>query len=66
MDPSPNRIVVEFDPGADLIAGQILAYGQQPRAYAGWTGLFAALRAATGEDSRVERATGVDEVGERS
>lgn len=41
-------IVLELDPGADPIAGQVRAPDQDPRAFTGWTGLFAALRAATG------------------
>ena len=48
-------IVLELDPGADPIAGQVRAPDQAPRAFTGWTGLFAALRAATGEGAGAAR-----------
>jgi hypothetical protein len=50
MEPLPGQIMVDLEPGADPIAGRVRAHGQDPRAFTGWTGLFAALRAATNED----------------
>ena len=49
MEPLPGQITVDLTPGADPIAGRVHAHDQDPRAFIGWTGLFAALRAATGE-----------------
>lgn len=50
MEPLPGQIMVDLDPGADPIAGRVHAHDRAPRAFTGWTGLFAALLAATGED----------------
>jgi hypothetical protein len=52
MEPLAGKIMVDLEPGADPIAGQVCAHGQQPRGFTGWTGLFAALRALTSEDGR--------------
>jgi hypothetical protein len=54
----PRRIVVELDPGADPIAGRVCTDGERTHAFTGWTGLFAALRTATGDDGRRDAATG--------
>jgi hypothetical protein len=37
-------VVVDLDPGTDPIAVHALAPDQLPRAFIGWTGVFAALR----------------------
>jgi hypothetical protein len=50
-------IVVDLDPDADPIAGSVQAPGQSPRAFTGWTGLFAALRAATAENGAAGAAS---------
>jgi hypothetical protein len=49
VDPVPTRIVVELKPGGAPITGRIHARAQASRPFTGWTGLFAALRAAAGE-----------------
>jgi hypothetical protein len=50
MAPRPERILVELDSGVYPIAGRVTA-GRQPAVlFSGWTGLFAVLRAAAGED----------------
>jgi hypothetical protein len=50
MEPLPGQIMVDLEPDADPIAGRVRAHDQDPRAFTGWTGLFAALLAATGQD----------------
>jgi hypothetical protein len=50
MDSDSLRIVVEVERGAIPISGQVRADGGTPRPFTGWTGLFAVLRAAAGED----------------
>jgi hypothetical protein len=50
MARSVASIVVDLDPDADPIAGSVQAPGQSPRAFTGWTGLFAALRAVTADN----------------
>jgi hypothetical protein len=50
MEPLPGQIMVDLEPGADPIAGRVRAHDQDPRAFTGWTGLFAALRAVTSEN----------------
>ena len=52
MDPNPARIVIEVDAAGSPIHGSVLADGQLVWSFTGWTGLFAALRAAVGEDPR--------------
>jgi hypothetical protein len=47
---APTRIVVELIPGAAPITGRVLAPAQESRPFTGWTGLFAALRAAAAND----------------
>jgi hypothetical protein len=54
----PASIVIDLHPDADPIAGHVSTDGQTPRGFTGWTGLFAALRAATGADGRRETTTG--------
>jgi hypothetical protein len=49
VDPAPTRIVVELNPGAVPITGRIHARAHPSQPFTGWTGLFAALRAAAGE-----------------
>jgi hypothetical protein len=58
MDRLTGRVIIDFDRRADPIAGCIHAGDGSPRSFAGWTGLFAALRAATSEDARGQGATG--------
>jgi hypothetical protein len=50
MARSVASIVVDLDPDADPIAGSVQAPGQSPRAFTGWTGLFAVLRDLTAEN----------------
>jgi hypothetical protein len=50
MDSAPLCIVIEVESGVVPIRGQVRADGETPRPFTGWTGLFAALRAVTGED----------------
>jgi hypothetical protein len=50
MDPNPARIVIELDAAGSPIRGSVRAEGHLVRPFTGWTGLFAALRAAVGED----------------
>jgi hypothetical protein len=56
MAPGPTEIVIEFDPRAVPISGHIRADRGTPLAFTGWTGLFAALRAAAGEEVAERRA----------
>ncbi|HEX2028905.1 MAG TPA: hypothetical protein VHF25_12995 [Nitriliruptorales bacterium] len=53
MDPNPARIVIEFDAAGSPITGRVLALAQESRPFTGWTGLFAALRAAAANDGRL-------------
>jgi hypothetical protein len=45
-----TQIVIDLDPVSEPIAGHVHADGQTPRAFTGWTGLFAVLHAAVAED----------------
>jgi hypothetical protein len=59
MDAAPGRIEIELDPGAVPITGHVHARGEAVRPFTGWTALFAALRAAVGEEGVARgRATG--------
>jgi hypothetical protein len=58
VDPAPTRIVVELVPGVAPITGRIHARAQASRPFTGWTGLFAALRTATGEGADSTSRTG--------
>jgi hypothetical protein len=51
MAPAPERILIELDSGAQPIAGRVTAGRQPAVAFTGWTGLFAVLREAAGEDA---------------
>jgi hypothetical protein len=53
-----TSIVVDLDPGTDPIAGHVLARDQLPRAFTGWMGLFAALRAVAADNGTPEAADG--------
>jgi hypothetical protein len=57
MARSVASIVVDLEPDADPIAGSVQAPGQSPRAFTGWTGLFAALRAVTAENGAAGAAS---------
>jgi hypothetical protein len=50
MDAAPTRILIEVEPGTTPITGQVRADGGAPTGFTGWTGLFAVLRAVTGDD----------------
>lgn len=58
MDRLTGRVIIDFHRRADPIAGCIHAGDGSPHSFAGWTGLFAALRAATSEDACGDGATG--------
>jgi hypothetical protein len=45
---TPRRILIELDPDASPISGNVRADAKPPVSFAGWTGLFAVLREATG------------------
>lgn len=53
MDPPPTRIVIELTPDAVPIAGRVHVCFEEPQPFTGWTGLFAALRAAAGGDAQL-------------
>jgi hypothetical protein len=53
----PASIVIDLDPDADPIAGRVSTPGQSPRIFIGWTGLFAALRTATGANGGRDAST---------
>jgi hypothetical protein len=42
--PSPDRIVLELDPGVLPIAGRVCVDCRPPRSFSGWTDLFGVLR----------------------
>ncbi len=44
-----TQIVIDLDPGSEPIAGHVNADGHAPRAFTGWTGLFAVLHAAVAD-----------------
>jgi hypothetical protein len=50
MDAAPAHIEIEIEPGAVPISGHVHAGGEGVRPFTGWTALFAALRAAVGEE----------------
>jgi hypothetical protein len=52
MELAAAQILIELDVGASPIAGSVRAGPQPPVSFAGWTGLFAVLRAAAGDDGR--------------
>jgi hypothetical protein len=50
MDSASGHIEIVLVPGAIPISGHVHARGEAVRPFTGWTALFAALRAAVGED----------------
>jgi hypothetical protein len=58
MDPAPSKIVIELEPGAVPICGQVCPDGGAAVAFTGWMGLFAVLRAAA-----AERPTNTEDLG---
>jgi hypothetical protein len=70
IDSAPTLIVVELIPGVAPIRGCVRTQGEQERPFTGWTGLFAALRAAAGRDGGLdlrrdpESSTGVGDPGQ--
>lgn len=52
MDHAPRQIVIELDAGGEPISGRVRAGAQPPLPFTGWTGLFAVLRATTGDAAR--------------
>jgi hypothetical protein len=59
MDSTPARIVVELTSGTTPMRGSVLAPAQESRPFAGWIGLFAALRAAAGAGTTADSLDGV-------
>jgi hypothetical protein len=64
MDSTPARIVIELNRGADPIAGCVCSDGRREHAFTGWTGLFAALRAAASDEALEPRGSDPRPTGE--
>jgi len=58
MAPRPDRILIELDSGAYPIAGRVTAERQPAVSFTGWTGLFAVLREAAGENAHGQDGEG--------